>query len=496
MSGLSACAPVDGRRGFEQNERELQARTGQRTRWRGDGEGDAKVEAAVRKLLDAPLTADGAVQVALLRNAHLQATFEELSIAQADFVEAGLLENPVFDVGFLTPLTGAARDGSRVGPHFSVAQSFLELFTVAARRKIARSQRRAIRLRVADEVLGLTREVQEAYYELVADTQVLAMQRVILETSEAAVDLARRQHEAGNINDLHLSNETALYEQVRLDVTRSEAHVLAAREELAALLGLWGPDVGFAVEAKLPDLPPTELDLDEVERIALRNRYDLAAARQDVVTLTRVRALARNWRWIGGMVVGAEVEQTEEGPWIGGPHLELQIPIFDTQRATLARIDAELAQAERREEALAIDVRAQVRISRIEVELAREVVERYAEVLVPLRERVVVYSQQQYDAMLIGVYELLVAKQNEITAYRELIEGVRDYWVARAELDRAAGTRVDLALAAGEGETTARTDEALTNDTATKGERRRSSRSKRGAASPAKTSSAPTSTTP
>jgi cobalt-zinc-cadmium efflux system outer membrane protein len=226
----------------------------------------------------------------------------------------------------------------------------------------------------------------------------------------------------------------------------------------------------------------------------LRNRYDLAAARQDVVTLTRVRALARNWRWIGGMVIGAEVEQTEEGPWIGGPHLEIQLPIFDTQRATLARIDAELAQAKRREEALAIDVRAQIRIARIEVELSREVVQRYAQVLVPLRERVVIYSQQQYDAMLIGVYELLVAKQNEISAYRELIEGLRDYWIARAELDRAAGTRVDLALAAGG--TTPAAAAAPSDEDAPQGDGRKRTRGKRRASSAASASApAPKSTT-
>ncbi|MEO7095399.1 MAG: TolC family protein, partial [Polyangiales bacterium] len=66
-------------------------------------------------------------------------------------------------------------------------------------------------------------------------------------------------------------------------------------------------------------------------------------------------------------------------------------------------------------------------------------VERHATVLVPLRQKVVALSQQNFDAMLIGVYQLLLAKQNEVNAYRALIGGARDYWVARADLERAVG---------------------------------------------------------
>jgi cobalt-zinc-cadmium efflux system outer membrane protein len=49
--------------------------------------------------------------------------------------------------------------------------------------------------------------------------------------------------------------------------------------------------------------------------------------------------------------------------------------------------------------------------------------------------------------MLLGVYQLISAKQNEVNTYREYIETVRDYWIARADLERAVGTR--LAAAAG-----------------------------------------------
>ena len=41
--------------------------------------------------------------------------------------------------------------------------------------------------------------------------------------------------------------------------------------------------------------------------------------------------------------------------------------------------------------------------------------------------------------MLKGAYDLLLAKQNEVAAERSYIEAWRDYWIARAELERAVG---------------------------------------------------------
>jgi outer membrane protein, heavy metal efflux system len=44
--------------------------------------------------------------------------------------------------------------------------------------------------------------------------------------------------------------------------------------------------------------------------------------------------------------------------------------------------------------------------------------------------------------MLLGVYQLLQAKQSEFATYREYIEALRDYWIARSDLERAVGARL------------------------------------------------------
>ena len=98
-----------------------------------------------------------------------------------------------------------------------------------------------------------------------------------------------------------------------------------------------------------------------------------------------------------------------------------------------------LRQAKAREYALAVDIRSEVRESRNDVLVTRAVAETYGNKLAPIRVKVVELSQQYYDAMLLGVFQLLLAKQQEIEAYRSFIDSARDYWIARAELDLATG---------------------------------------------------------
>ena len=88
---------------------------------------------------------------------------------------------------------------------------------------------------------------------------------------------------------------------------------------------------------------------------------------------------------------------------------------------------------------LAIDTRAQVRALRDQLVRLRDLVNRYYAVVVPLQRRILALGVQQYNFMLLGPFDLLRAKQDEIAASRRLIEAKRDYWIARAELDRALG---------------------------------------------------------
>src|SRR6188474_1712292 len=78
-------------------------RTGKHIHWNRGGVEDAQIEQSVQALLRRQLTAARAVQIALLNNRELQARFEEIGIAQADVIQAGLISNPNFAGSFRFP---------------------------------------------------------------------------------------------------------------------------------------------------------------------------------------------------------------------------------------------------------------------------------------------------------------------------------------------------------------------------------------------------------
>ena len=66
---------------FEPVEKSVKERTGRSVRWEQDLAAREESRARVRGLLKRPLTVGGAVQVALIHNRGLQATFEEIGTA-------------------------------------------------------------------------------------------------------------------------------------------------------------------------------------------------------------------------------------------------------------------------------------------------------------------------------------------------------------------------------------------------------------------------------
>lgn len=436
---VSGCASTSPAPAFKDVAHAVEQRSGHRVRWDQNTGEDAEVAKAIDRLLAQEVTVDTAVQVALLGNPRLQSTLEELSIAQADLVQAGLLKNPVFSIG------RTAWEAEHISPNLfaTVEQDFLDILTLPMRKRIAATELEATKLEVGDEVLKFAAEVRAAFYRAKSAEQVLAMRRLVTEAADASASVAKRQYEAGNMNDLALSSELALASKTRLDLTRSESETTVEREHLTKMMGVWGTRTGWKMSVRLPDLPPDEIDASHAESIAIEKRLDVGAARRQVQALDYALSLSKTTRWTGTISVNVEAGRLRGSNRISfGPSVALEVPLFDQRQAAIARLEAFKRQAENNLRALSIDARSDVRAARARVLAARSVVEEYGKVLVPLREGIVKFSQQQYDAMLLGVYQLLQAKQTEFDTYREYIEALRDYWIARSDLERAVGTRL------------------------------------------------------
>ncbi len=428
---LAGCASVEPRPGFEDVRGEVSERTGLRVRWESGSGEDAQARAAVRDLLARELTADSAVQVALLNNRDLRAMYEELSIAQADLVRAGLLRNPVFDAALRWPAPG-----SGYGVDLGVAMGFLDIVWIPARRAIAGAAFERVKLSVSGRILGLAGDVRRAYYESVAAEQRVEMLETVVAAFGASYELAERLHAAGNIRDLDLTAERAAYEEARVELSRAGMAAAAQREALNELMGVWGDQAAWTGAARLPEIAADDLPAGaEAERRAVERSLDLAAARREVEVSARRLGIARPEAVFGDADLGVEAEREIDGAWSVGPGVSVPVPIFDQGRSASLEARAELAAAAERMHALAVRVRARARLLSAAAAEARERAEYYRAVILPLRERMVREMQLQYNAMQVSPLQLLEARRDQARAGGEYVRALRDYWVSRTRLE-------------------------------------------------------------
>lgn len=443
-SVLAGCATVDPRPAFDDVQKRVSERTGQKARWARTSAEAEEARHAVRALLEDELTADEAVQVALLNNRSLQAEYEEIGIAQADLAQAAVVSNPDLDVtvGFPDhPIAPTVVGGGLV-------QDFLNVLVRPLRKKIGAAQLERTKLRVGDEMLRFAARTKTAFYALQARQQLVARLELILEINRTAAEFAKRQREAGNISDLDLVNQEVAYDQTRADLAFARAQVRSDREALNRLMGVWGSDTDWRIADRLPEIPEQEFPLERLESRAIEKRLDVEAARWGVDLVGRALALKKGTRYFPvGINVGVWTDREPEAEHVRvtGLSLALQLPIFDTGRASIARLEAEYQRSQRLLEALAVDARSEVREARDLMIASRDLAEYHREVLLPQRVRILDLTLRHYNMMLKGAYDLLLAKQSEVATERAYIEAWRDYWIARTELERAMGGRLPAA---------------------------------------------------
>ena len=431
---LAGCATPTA--SFDGVQSTVSERTGKRVHWNRGGPEDAQIEQSVQAILRRELTAGRAVQVALLNNRELQARFEEIGIAQADLIQAGLVTNPNFAASFRFP--NRAPSGTDI--EYSIAQNFLELLVMPLRKRVAAAQVAEAETRAADAVLKLAGEVKVAFYTAQARQQLLDRLRVISETNEVAAEFTKRLHDAGNTSDLELTNQQGSYEQSRLEVAQTELQVRRDRERLNRLLGVWGADTNWKMSDHLPELPGHENSLRNLESRAIAQRLDLQAARMRLDLIGQSLALRTKTRYLPAEIkLGVDTERETDGQRITGPTLDLELPIFNQGQGEIARLTAQYRQAQRELDAMAVNIRSEVREARDQLIAARDLTSYIGKRLLPTQQKALNLTLEQYNFMLKGAYDLLLAKQNEVAAERSYIEAWRDYWIARAELERAVG---------------------------------------------------------
>ena len=388
---------------------------------------------ASRRIASGPLALDSAIGIALQRSPHVRVVLADVGLAAADLWQASRVPNPMLDLlrGFPS---GGGPGISSVGIGFSIVAAL----QTPMRRRVAAGELRSAEQRVANAVYGAMIDVQRAYLDVQHAQQTLELERSVASATVASTSVANALFDAGNVSALVLASEEAMSTQSVADVSEAESAVAVARAELGRRLGANAADTTWTIVQRLADPGTTRWAFSSVDSLALARRLDVAAARDRVQASATALGLASRFRFLEDGTLGAFWERDPDGRFVG-PTASIPIPIFSGGGASVARSRARLQQRSAEYDALVVDTHAEVRAALARMEGARRRAEQIRTAVLPARRRVLQESQLQVNAMSVPVFALLQAKQAEIESGRRYLDALRDYWVARAELERATG---------------------------------------------------------
>jgi outer membrane protein, heavy metal efflux system len=151
--------------------------------------------------------------------------------------------------------------------------------------------------------------------------------------------------------------------------------------------------------------------------------------------------VADRFRYLSMLGVGLNFARETDGEKRRGPSLSVGLPLWDRNQGSRFRMQAELRESERHLDGLILDTRRDVRSAHARLTNSQQALQHFRATILPLHERIVAETLKFYNGMLLGVYDLLAAKQNQQEAQREYIEMIKMYRLAKVDLEHASGGR-------------------------------------------------------
>lgn len=400
----------------------------------------------VASLLKGSMSADSAVQIALLNNRGLQAAYNDLGLAEAQMVAASLPPNPRFAISRLSGRFETEIERQVVGSLFALA-------TLPARAEIAGDTFRSAQLKAAEATFRLAADARRQFYRSVAAIEQVGYLQQAVASSEASSELIKRLGESGGMNKLEQAREHALYAEATAQLAKARLQEKIEREKLSRLLGLWGKDANVRLPSRLPAMPGRIQTARDLEGTAMRKRVDLQIARADLDILAKKLGLTQATRFVNDVdLLGRTTYNRARNVTIGADghsevereskrkrtlEVEFEIPLFDFGQSKVAAAEQTYLAAANRLAEKAVNARSEVREAYLGYRGSHEIARHYQSQILPLRKTIQDESLLQYSGMLIDVTTLIVDARARILSNAQAVDAKRDFWIATVDLKHA-----------------------------------------------------------
>ncbi|MBO6505112.1 MAG: TolC family protein [Kordiimonadaceae bacterium] len=350
------------------------------------------------------LSPDDAARMALQFNPNLHAALEDLNVATAREVQAGLLINPTLGGQILFE-----EDGVRPMLDFGLAFELGRLLTRGRRMRLTTAEREQVEAEVTEAIVQTMVEARAATISLWAAEQQLALQSEVVTVHEAAANAAQILSDAGNFTAGDLAMHRRALVQSRFALGQAQ---LARIDALEALSNVTGTIISADASAILEAMS-TFTNEEAFIKTTLENSLTLKAERKRIEALGIQVGLANVSVWLDGLEAEAAFER-EEDDTAAGFGATLSLPIFDGGRARTGAARAALEAAELRYRALAFAVANRARAILGMLEVAKTAANDLSPDLLVQTGNEFDFEQRQLNGMQIGPLGLLAAKAKQL----------------------------------------------------------------------------------
>jgi outer membrane protein TolC len=388
-----------------------------------------------RKTIDV----ETAVQVALLNNKGLQASYADLGDSAADAWQTQLSVFPTFSVG----LTGIGTPGLEAYRILegAIAANILALATYDRNIQLADNRFRQAQLKAAIATVSLAAETRRAWIRAVAAWENVAYLNQAKVAADAASELAKKIGEAGSMPKAEQAREHVFYAELTGETAKARLEAKLAKEELIRLMGLSGSDIEFQIPNRLPNLPKALIKRDDIEAETIHKRMDLQVSRLELQATAQSYKLEDVTRIVTDIeLVGTweKEREREDGKILSDisktASLEFTIPIFDSGQARLRKGELAYMRAANQLAELAVNVRSEARSAYLAYKSNYDIARHYRNNVLPLRNAIEQQSMLTYNGMITSTFELIADTREKIDSTILAVKAKRDFWLAEANL--------------------------------------------------------------
>jgi cobalt-zinc-cadmium efflux system outer membrane protein len=335
LAVVGGCASLDPKPDIERAAATVRERTGFAAAWDQPWSGTLEAWDGV-----GPLAVDQAVVTALKNNRQIRAEVAEIAAGRADLVQAGLLPNPVLSLALRFPFDPVS-GGSFVGAQ--AVQTFTALWLRPTRIKAADARLNATVLGVSDRALRLVAEVKASHAKIAYGQRSVEITRGSIAAAGQLAQKVEKQRGAGASTQLAVNRVRQQVKTLDEELRRQNRELAKERRRLLELMGFAAASGECTAitaakedEAAHEPSPPEAITEEVVIALATSQRLDVAASRA-LVEASAADLTVEERNRLKDLGLGVDFERDVDGKRTIGPVLDVPIPIFDTNKAQIAK---------------------------------------------------------------------------------------------------------------------------------------------------------------